>query len=113
MSSTRCELLNWLLLPLVAIAAAALAIPLSQSAEVALLWVLTIVAVVTHLHYGYGVVRCSQCFCKPELFIWLSLSYCSLSCCRFLADGSSGMVHLVAILGTHPVLAQTVLNMTC
>ena len=57
MTSTRCELLNWLLLPTAACAAAALFAPgISLSAELALVYVLTALVLAAHVHYCACVV---------------------------------------------------------
>lgn len=56
MSSTRCELLSWLLAPVAIVVAAALAIPSSLQLELPLLYGLTIFAFLAHVHYGVCLV---------------------------------------------------------
>ena len=56
MSSTRCELLNWLIWPVAAVVVAALALPPSLQAELPLLYILTVFSTAAHIHYGVCVV---------------------------------------------------------
>ena len=56
MSSTRCELLSWLLAPVAMVVVAALAIPSSLNLELPLLYGLTIFAFLAHVHYGVCLV---------------------------------------------------------
>lgn len=58
MSNSRCELLNYLLLPLFLVVAASLALPaISLKAELGMLYGLSLVATLVHVHYGVCVVR--------------------------------------------------------
>lgn len=58
MSSTRCEILNWLLIPTAVTVVLAVNMPASgQNSELILLYVLTTIATVAHIHYGTCVVR--------------------------------------------------------
>ncbi|ROT71779.1 ethanolaminephosphotransferase 1 isoform X1 [Penaeus vannamei] len=54
MSSTRCELLNWLLLPLAVAVGIAITFP---TLELATLLIMGSIATVAHIHYGVYVVR--------------------------------------------------------
>ncbi|XP_063614572.1 ethanolaminephosphotransferase 1-like [Penaeus indicus] len=54
MSSTRCELLNWLLLPLALAVGIAITFP---TLELATLLIMGSIATVAHIHYGVYVVR--------------------------------------------------------
>lgn len=55
MSNTRCEALNWLLFPLL-IALIAVVSGLTQLSETVLLFVLTTIVTMAHIHYGMSVV---------------------------------------------------------
>jgi ethanolaminephosphotransferase len=57
MSSTRCEVVNWLLVPLSAAVAAIFLSERVRREELNVLLVLTLVAIVAHVHYGVCVVR--------------------------------------------------------
>ena len=57
MSSTRCEAVNWFLLPLAVTVLAVLCIPMSLGSEILLLRVLSLVFCLMHIHYGVCVVR--------------------------------------------------------
>ena len=57
MSSTRCEVVNWLLVPLSACVLAILGNETAGSQESAILVLLTLVAILAHVHYGVCVVR--------------------------------------------------------
>ncbi|XP_063218026.1 ethanolaminephosphotransferase 1 [Bacillus rossius redtenbacheri] len=57
MSGTRCEAFNWLLIPATAAVAASLLLPTGAGAEMSLLYGLTALALVAHVHYGSCVVR--------------------------------------------------------
>lgn len=57
MSSTRCEVVNWLLVPLSASVAAIFVSDTVRRHEVELLCLLTVVAIFAHVHYGVCVVR--------------------------------------------------------
>jgi len=57
MSSTRCELINWFLIPLSAVVLSSLLIPgLPSEAEMCMLYLLAIVYTIFHIHYGVCVV---------------------------------------------------------
>lgn len=55
MSDTRCELINWLILPLAAIVAASSLLSLGQL-EVYLLWAYCFLVTAAHIHFGVHVV---------------------------------------------------------
>lgn len=55
MSDTRCELINWLILPLAAIVMASSLLSLGQL-EVYLLWAYCCLVTGAHLHFGIHVV---------------------------------------------------------
>ncbi|XP_043918789.1 ethanolaminephosphotransferase 1 [Protopterus annectens] len=55
MSNTRCEALNWLLFPLL-VALIAVVSGLTKLSETVLLFVLTAIVAVAHIHYGVSVV---------------------------------------------------------
>ncbi|EEB17164.1 Selenoprotein I, putative [Pediculus humanus corporis] len=58
MSSTRCEIFNWLLLPLFFATFFSLMLsPSSKTAETSLLYILLILVTLAHFHYGTCVVR--------------------------------------------------------
>jgi len=59
MSSARCELLNWLILPTGVVAAVSLMLPSTTgaSAELGMLYALALITSVAHVHYGTCVVR--------------------------------------------------------
>lgn len=52
MSNTRCEIFNWLLVPVGVVVAAALMIPSSLNLELPLLYFLTAFTFLAHVHYG-------------------------------------------------------------
>eukprot|EP00105_Crassostrea_gigas_P014467 XP_011431135.1 PREDICTED: ethanolaminephosphotransferase 1-like [Crassostrea gigas] len=56
MSDTRCELINWLILPLAAIVAASSLLSLGQL-EVYLLWAYCFLVTAAHIHFGVHVVQ--------------------------------------------------------
>ena len=56
MSSSRCELFNWLLLPLTLSTLGALLVDLKEN-ELQLLRVNAILSTLVHLHYGICIVR--------------------------------------------------------
>lgn len=55
MSSTRCQPLNWMLLPIAAALAVVLA-GLAPNSETLLLYLLTVFLTLAHIHYGVVVV---------------------------------------------------------
>ena len=55
MSHTRCQVFNWLLVPLLAIVAGVLLVNLGQI-ELYLLWTYTVLVTASHIHYGSSVV---------------------------------------------------------
>lgn len=57
MSSTRCEVINWLLFPLAASVGCIFWSHSFQSQELFILKLLTVIAVTAHIHYGVCVVR--------------------------------------------------------
>nr|CAH0101449.1 unnamed protein product [Daphnia galeata] len=57
MSNTRCEIFNWLLVPVGVVVAAALMIPSSLNLELPLLYFLTAFTFLSHVHYGFCLVR--------------------------------------------------------
>ncbi|XP_049788920.1 ethanolaminephosphotransferase 1-like [Schistocerca nitens] len=57
MSSTRCEIFNWLLLPASAVVALTLVLPVPLNVELGLVYSLTVLATCAHIHYGTCVVR--------------------------------------------------------
>lgn len=58
MSSTRCELVSWLLAPVAIVVVTALALPSSLQLELPLLYGLTVFAFLAHVHYGVCLVSC-------------------------------------------------------
>lgn len=66
MSSTRCELLNWLLLPLAVAVGIAITFP---SLELATLLIMASIATIAHIHYGVYVVSIGR---KTEKQKWSS-----------------------------------------
>lgn len=57
MSNTRCELINWMIVPLVAAVGFCLLIPeLSSTSELNILYLFTFIITVLHVHYGVCVV---------------------------------------------------------
>lgn len=57
MSSTRCELFSWLLIPVAVSVASALVLPVGPMLELYILYILTAFTVLAHLHYGVCLVR--------------------------------------------------------
>jgi len=57
MSSTRCELLNWLIFPSAAVIAIAISLPTHLQVELPLLYALTVFVTLAHIRYGVCVVR--------------------------------------------------------
>lgn len=57
MSSTRCDVLNWLLVPLSAAELLILTTDWGRSHEFQILCILTLVATSAHVHFGVCVVR--------------------------------------------------------
>jgi len=57
MSNTRCELFSWLLIPIAVVVTSSLTLPVRLGLELPLLYVLTIFAVLAHIHYGVCLVR--------------------------------------------------------
>ena len=56
MSSTRSEVLNWMIYPVASVVAVALTLPASIGAELPLLYAITAFATLMHVHYGVCVV---------------------------------------------------------
>ena len=56
MSNTRCEIFNWLLIPVGVVVAAALLLPSSLHLELNLLYCLTALTFLAHVHYGVCLV---------------------------------------------------------
>ena len=56
MSSTRCELFSWLLIPVAVSVASALVLPVGPMLELYILYILTAFTVLAHLHYGVCLV---------------------------------------------------------
>lgn len=56
MSNTRCDVFNWLLIPLCGIVTVVILIPLGHL-EIYLLWCYSLIALSSHIHFGFGVVR--------------------------------------------------------
>lgn len=57
MSSTRCEVVNWLLVPLASCVGLIFLTDTLRVQEVATLKILCIISIIAHLHYGFCVVR--------------------------------------------------------
>ncbi|KAK7869581.1 hypothetical protein R5R35_003373 [Gryllus longicercus] len=58
MSSTRCEIVNWLLVPMAVTVVLSISLPSTAPyLELALLYILTTLATIAHIHYGTCVVR--------------------------------------------------------
>lgn len=57
MSSTRCEIFNWLLYPILMAMAAVFLSPKVAEFEVGILWAILLFSILAHIHYGICVVR--------------------------------------------------------
>ncbi|XP_054153118.1 ethanolaminephosphotransferase 1-like [Oppia nitens] len=57
MSSTRCEAINWFLMPLAAIVLVVTLLPISQSQELLLLRAMSLLFTLSHIHYAVCIVR--------------------------------------------------------
>ncbi|KAF4520542.1 hypothetical protein B566_EDAN008741 [Ephemera danica] len=57
MSNTRCEVLHWILGPLAVIIAVVLLVPGAEKVELLCMYGVTIVSILTHIHYGTRVVQ--------------------------------------------------------
>lgn len=60
MSNTRCEIFNWLLIPVGVAVAAALMLPSSWLLELPILYSLTAFTFLAHVHYGVCLVSCTN-----------------------------------------------------
>lgn len=58
MSNTRCEVFSWLLVPVAGVVIAALFLPVSWNLELPLLYALTALTFLAHVHYGVCLVSC-------------------------------------------------------
>lgn len=54
MSNTRCELLSWILLPIAVVAVFSFILP---NIDLVFTYILAIIALLAHIHYGTCVVR--------------------------------------------------------
>jgi len=68
MSNTRCEILPWLLLP---IAIAAIFSFILPSVDLEIMYLVSIVALLAHIHYGTCVVSSTKCYVHNYNYIIL------------------------------------------
>ena len=65
MSDTRCDLMNWMIYPLVLIVVLALSIP--DFPELIVLWIYGVFITLAHIHFGICVVSIEFYFLKLSL----------------------------------------------